>query len=249
MLKEGLYEGADQRDALLGLARFRTTRDEGWTSLADYVARMKEGQDHIFTIAGDDPAALRRSPQLEGYAERGVEVLLLTDPVDEFWMPAVGAFDGKGFKSVTQGAADLDKIAKPETDADEEAPAAADALIALFKLALADEVKDVRPSDRLTESPVCLVADAADMDMHLERLLKKARNLDAASKRILEVNPRHPLIRALSARIEADGDKTQASEIAHLLLDQARISEGEPVPDPGAFSRRLASALEKGLAA
>jgi len=251
VLKEGLYEGADQRDALLGLARFRTTRDEGWTSLADYVARMKDGQDHIFTIAGDDLAALRRSPQLEGYAARGVEVLLLTDPVDKFWMPAVGAFDGKDFKSVTQGAADLDKIAKPETDADADAPetADADALIAMFKLALEDEVKDVRASDRLTESPVCLVADAADMDMHLERLLKKARNLDAASKRILEVNPRHPLIRALAERAAADGDKADVSDIARLLLDQARISEGEPVPDPAAFSRRLASALEKGLAA
>ena len=250
VLKEGLYEEPSEREALLALARFRSTAGEGLVSLEDYVARMKPGQDAIYTIAGDDLAQLRRSPQLEGFRAKGVEVLLLTDPVDEFWMPALGLFQGKPFKSATRGAADLAKIAGPEEQKEEEPKynTNATSLVAMFKLALGEAVKDVRLSDRLTESAVCLVADEGDLDIHFERLLRQHQRLDAESKRILEINPRHKLIERLSGQIGKEGAADTISEMAWVLLDQARILEGETLPDPAAFARRLGSLLEKGLA-
>ncbi|MFQ6016837.1 MAG: molecular chaperone HtpG [Kiloniellaceae bacterium] len=266
VLKEGIYEDEGRRDALLELARFRSTRGTGQISLADYAGRMPEGQDAIYYIGGEDAGGLRKSPQLEGFAAKGVEVLLLTDPVDEFWIPAVSEYQGKPFKSATRGGADLGKIAAPDkagkSAPEAEAAPGLDALVAFIKLALKDEVKDVRASERLTDSAVCLVADEGDIDMHLERLLKQHRQIDQFAKRILEINPRHPLIRALAERLGAPGaagtDAGNAAEYeagapledaARLLLDQARIVEGEPLPDPTGFARRLSTLLERGLAA
>jgi len=251
VLKEGLYEDREQRDSLFPLVRLRSTTREGWVSLDEYVAAMREGQEAIYTITGDNLELLRKSPQLEGFRARGVEVLLLTDPIDEFWVQSVGTYKEKPFKSATRGALDLDKIAAPEDKKDEaekpEPPAKLASLIAIFKLALGDAVKDVRGSERLTDSAVCLVADEGDLDMHLERLLKQHRQLDTASKRILEVNPRHRLIERLSASVGEAGASEHLSEFAWLLLDQARIVEGEQVPDPVAFARRLDLLLERGL--
>ena len=169
VLKEGLYEEFEQRDAILNLARFRSTGAEGLTSLEDYVGRMKPGQTAIYTITADTPEAALRSPQLEGFRAKGVEVLLLTDPVDEFWLPMVAKFKEHEFRSVTRGGADLGTIETGDKDAakKDEAPAGTVDLIALLKLTLGDAVKDVRSTDRLTESAVCLVADEGDMDMHL----------------------------------------------------------------------------------
>jgi molecular chaperone HtpG len=213
---------------------------------------MKPGQEAIYTITGDSLDLLAKSPQLEGYRAKGVEVLLLTDPIDEFWMPAIGSVKDHPLKSVTRGAADLAKIAG-EQKTEEETPAAPEAtiasLIALFKLSLGDAVKDVRISARLTDSAVCLVADEGDLDMHLERLLKQHRQLAEAAKRILEINPRHPLIVRLAAMVGKEGAAASLGDFAWLLLDQARILEGEQLPDPAAFARRLAAVLEKGLAA
>jgi molecular chaperone HtpG len=210
---------------------------------------MKPGQSAIYYIGGDDVEALKKSPQLEGFAERGVEVLLLTDPVDEFWIPAVGQFQEKPLKSVTRGGADLDKIAKPN-GAGEAAPATPglDSLVALFRLTLKEAVKDVRPSERLTDSAVCLVADEGDMDIHLERMLKHHRQLETGLKRVLEINPRHPLVAGLAKRIGQSGHGDEVAEAAWLLLDQARIVGGEPLPDPAAFSRRLAEVMRRALA-
>jgi molecular chaperone HtpG len=251
VLKEGLYEDREQRDELLGLARFRSTARDGLVSLDDYLAAMRPGQDAIYTITGDNLDVTRRSPQLEGFRARGVEVLLMTDPIDEFWVPGIGTYKEKPFKSATRGGADLDKITPPEERKDDkpQPPAKLASLIAIFKLALGDAVKDVRSSDRLTDSAVCLVADEGDMDMHLERLLKQHRQLDTMSKRILELNPRHQLIERLAATVGQAGASDQLSEFAWLLLDQARIVEGEQLPDPPAFARRLATLLERGLPA
>jgi molecular chaperone HtpG len=253
VLKEGLYEDRDNRDALLGLARFRSSTRDGLVSLDDYIAAMRPGQDAIYTITGDNLDLVRQSPQLEGFRARGVEVLLLTDPIDEFWVPALATFKEKPFKSATRGAADLDKIKPAEGDAPppakSEPPAKLASLIAIFKLALGDAVKDVRSSERLTDSAVCLVADEGDLDMHLERLLKQHRQLDTASKRILELNPRHSLIERLAVSVGEAGASDQLAEFAWLLLDQARIIEGEQLPDPPAFARRLAMLLERGLPA
>jgi len=229
----------------------------GLIGLKDYVARMREGQEAIYYISGDAADSLRRSPQLEGFRAKGVEVLLLTDPVDDFWLSVVPAYDDKPFKSVTRGAADLDAIeaARPgdEDQAGEarETPGEAgelDSLIAFVKLTLKDKVKDVRLSKRLTESPVCLVADEGDLDMHLERVLKQHHQIERASQRILEVNPRHPLIRGLAERVEAGGGAVDLEDAARLLLDQALILEGESPPDPVAFTRRLSHLVARGLA-
>jgi molecular chaperone HtpG len=249
VLKEGLYEDRDHRDEVLALARFRSTTRDGLISLDDYIGAMRPGQDAIYTIHGDNLDVIRKSPQLEGFRARGVEVLLMTDPIDEFWIPAIGTHKDKPFKSATRGGIDLEKITPSEERQEEkpEAPAKLSSLIAIFKLALGDAVKDVRSSERLTDSAVCLVADEGDMDMHLERLLKQHRQLDTASKRILELNPRHKLIERLAATVGEPGASDQLSEFAWLLLDQARIVEGEQLPDPPAFARRLATLLERGL--
>jgi molecular chaperone HtpG len=252
VLKEGLYEDTDQRDKLLGLVRFRSTAGDGLVSLADYVGRMKPGQNAIYYISGEAGDALARSPQLEGFRARGVEVLLLTDPVDEFWIPAVTQFKDKPFKSVTRGGADLDKIEAPagETEKAKEPQAAGiDSLIALFRLTLKDTVKDVRSSERLTDSPVCLVAAEGDMDIHLERMLRQHRQLDTVAKRVLEINPRHPLIETLAKRLTEQGSGEEIADAAWLLLDQARILDGERLADPAAFARRLSSLLGRALAA
>jgi molecular chaperone HtpG len=249
VLKEGLYEDRDHREELLGLARFRSTTRDELVSLDDYITAMKPGQDAIYTIHGDSLDVIKKSPQLEGFRARGIEVLLLTDPIDEFWVPSIGRYKEKPFKSATRGGVDLDKIPLSEAAEEKhpEPPAKLASLIAIFKLALGEAVKDVRSSERLTDSAVCLVADEGDMDMHLERLLKQHRQLDTASRRILELNPRHKLIERLAASVGEPGASDQLSEFAWLLLDQARIIEGEQLPDPPAFARRLATLLERGL--
>ncbi len=256
VLKEGLYEDHEHRERLLELVRFRTTASDGWVGLADYVARMKPGQDAIYTISGEHLDALRSSPQLEACRARGVEVLLLADPIDEFWLPAVPEYQGKHFRSLTRGEVDLSKIEAGDGEAEEteaagEAVAGAelDRLIAVFKGRLGDKVKDVRPSARLTESAVCLVADEHAMDLRLERFLKQHQQLEELSKRVLEINPKHALIREMAARAGEAGEAEALGDLAELLLDQARIVEGEPLPDPGGFSRRLSAFLAKGLAA
>jgi molecular chaperone HtpG len=256
VLKEGLYEDHEQRERLLELARFRSAARDGWVGLADYALRMKPGQDAIFTISGEHPDALKSSPQLEAARAKGVEVLLLADPIDEFWLPAVPDYQGKPFRSLARGEIDLSKIEGGEGEAAESdasgaavAGAELDRLIALFKARLGDRVQDVRPSSRLTESAVCLVADEHAMEMRLERFLKQHQQLDELSKRVLEINPRHALIRQMAARAAAAEEEQALGDLAELLLDQARIVEGEPLPDPGGFSRRLSAFLAKGLAA
>jgi len=251
VLKEGLYEDHEQRDTLLSLIRVRSTAGDSMTGLADYVGRMKPGQDAIFYITGDDAEMLKKSPQLEGFAARGVEVLLLTDPIDEFWIPAVGKFQDKAFKSITRGGVDLDKIAKTDGEADTSKPPTpgVDSLVAMFRLTLKDAVKDVRCSDRLTDSAVCLVADEGDMDIHLERMLKQHRQLDGDFKRVLEVNAQHPLVVGLAKRVSEKGNADEVADAAWLLLDQARIVGGEPLPDPAAFSKRLSDVMRRALAA
>lgn len=255
VLKEGLYEDGQQRETLLELARFRSTRRDGWVSLAAYVEAMKPGQEAIYTISGDDPKALAQSPQIEGFDAKGVEVLLMSDPVDDFWLSVVPDYQGKRFKSVTRGGAELDRIGDDQTKAEEgdDRPQAETpdigALIAFVRLTLKDQVKDVRVSARLTSSPVCLVADEGDLDMHLERLLKQQRQLDHSSQRILEMNAGHPLVQALAAQVGKDGAGKLVEDAAWLLLDQARIIEGEALPDAPAFSRRLSTLVERGLLA
>ena len=249
VLKEGLVEDVALRDRLLELCRFASTGSGDVTNLADYVSRMKEGQEAIFYIAGEDAAKLAQSPHLEGFKAKGVEVLLFSDHVDEFWLQHITEFDGKPFKSITRGAADLDEINADETEAEDDKPEEADlsTLIDAIKAELGEAVKDVRPSKRLTDSPVCLIADDGDMDVNLERLLKRHGQLQHGAPRVLELNPSHKIIVKLAERAKVGKDNL-LEDAAHLLLDQARIVEGETPADPPEFARRLASVLEKAFA-
>jgi molecular chaperone HtpG len=252
VLKEGIYEDYENRELLLPLVRFHTTALEELTSFDDYVARMKPGQKAIYFITGDKIDALQKSPQLEGFRAKDVEVMLLTDPVDEFWLPSLGEYQKHEFQSVTRGAPDLDKIETPERKSEaektDEPKTDLSSLIALFKLTLGDAIRDVRPSERLTESAVCLVADREDMDLHMERLLRQHnRTVGGDMKRILELNPKHKLIARLAVLAGRDGAADELEDMAWLLFDQARLLEGESLPDPAAFALRLSAALEKGL--
>ena len=255
VLKEGLYEEPENRGKILGLARFKSTTQDGWTSLEDYASRMKDGQEVIYYISGEDADAIAASPHLEGFKAKGVEVLLMTDPVDDFWLPSVGEFEGKAFKSAARAGSDLDKVEDADKDKKKDAKKdkagkAIEPLLAQFKVVLGEAVKDVCASERLTESPVCLVTEAGDMDARLEKMLKQNRQAGVAelTPRVLEVNPGHALIEGLAKRAKkGDGKDSLIADAAHLLLDQARIIEGETVVDPKAFSRRLSAVMESGL--
>ncbi len=248
VLKEGIYEDYERRDALLKLARFRTTASaEPRRSLKDYVAALKPNQTAIYYIAGDDMARLEASPQLEGFRARGIEILLLADMVDSMWVTSMPSFDGKPFKSVTQGAADLALI--PLLDAKEEPKPETDeavtGFIAFVKATLGEAVSDVRASDRLTDSAVCLVASEHGPDRSLEKLLAGSGRIVSATKPILEINPRHALVTALS-ELPAE-DNAFKEDAAHLLYDEARVLDGERPNDAKAFADRLARLLTRGL--
>ncbi|MCS7268690.1 MAG: molecular chaperone HtpG [Geminicoccaceae bacterium] len=251
VLKEGLFEDPDNRERLLELARFKSTRGPGWVSLAEYVARMRPNQDQIFYITGESAEALRTSPQLEAALAKGCEVLLLDDAVDEFWLGEVKEYQGKKFVSLTKGEVDLSripdegKIETPDELYDEDLKR----LLAKLKALLGEEVKDVRASKRLRESAVCLVADEHGLDFRLERILRQHHQIERLARPVLEVNGRHELIRRMAAMAKDASREQDLAELAKLLLDQARIVQGEPVPDPGAFSRRMSAFLARGLPA
>ncbi|MBL95605.1 MAG: Chaperone protein HtpG [Alphaproteobacteria bacterium MarineAlpha3_Bin5] len=255
VLKEGIHEDFENRKNLIELSRFNSSKGDKITSLASYVEGMVEGQNEIYYITGEDVGNLRESPQLEGFKEKNVEVLFMTDPVDEFWLPAVGEYESKKFKSITKGNIDLSELKQKTSksnkrkDADsEKTQPDVDSLIGIIKVALGEAVKNVVSSKRLTDSACCLVADENAMDMNLERLLKQHNQLEDLGPRILEINPKHPLIKGLAKIAAKKGAKTQIlHDASHLLFDQARIVEGEPVADPRAFVKRMSDLMVKGL--
>jgi len=247
LIKEGIHEDFERRAQLLALSRFRTTASgDGYRSLADYVANAKEGQQAIYYLVGGSLEQLKASPQLEGFRARGIEVLLLTDSVDSFWVMNAPEFEGKSFKSITQGSADLAQFKKLDEDKPESAtaPAEMQAFIDFAKEKLADEVSDVRASDRLIESAVCLVASEQGYDRQLEKILQGAGRLQSGAKPILEVNMEHPVVKAIAAKIDAPSLRDDA---AFLLLDQARVLDGDKPADPRAFAERLVRVMEKAL--
>ena len=240
VLKEGLTEDYERQPELLNLVRVKTTAGADWVSLTQLKERMKEGQKALYYMVGDDASIMAKSPHLEGFKARGIDVILLSDAVDSFWTTAVSKFDDVPLKSVTHGAADLDHVKKEESEEetatkDEKVQGVA-ALIVAMKDSLGEAVKDVVVSERLTDSPVCLVADEAAADAHMERFLKKYRNMDMVSARVLEINADHTLIKALAEKADASAN---LSDAAYLLLDQARIVEGEAPTDAAAFATRL----------
>ncbi|KQS75682.1 heat-shock protein Hsp90 [Rhizobium sp. Leaf384] len=249
VLKEGIYEDGERRTQLLSLARFKTTASSGEIrSLKQYVADAKPEQAAIYYLTGTSLEQLRASPQLEGFRARGVEVLLLTDQIDSFWVMMAGEFEGKTFKSITQGAADLAQFTKADGEtAPDNAPSSDVAtFIAYAKEKLSGEVSDVRASDRLTESAVCLVASEGGYDRQMEKILQGAGRLELSAKPILEINPTHPLVKTIAAKADGAALKEDA---ALLLLDQARVLDGDKPADPRAFAERLTRIFERALQA
>lgn len=242
VLKEGLGEDFTNQERLAKLLRFAsTTQDEG-VSLADYVSRMREGQEAIFYITADSLTAAKSSPQLEIFRKKGIEVLLLVDRVDEWMLSHLFEFEGKPLQSVVKGAGDLGKL---QDEAEKkEAEAAAEAFkptINKLKSVLQDKARDVRVSSRLVDSPACLVVEEGDMSGHLERLLKQAGQLgnERATKPILEINTQHALVQ----RLQADLGSSRADDIAHILFDQAVLAEGGHLADPADYVKRVNALL------
>jgi len=239
IVKEGIYEDYERRGQLLKLARFRTLASEDATrSLSDYLGSMKEGQSSIYYISGSSLEQLKALPHLEGFRAKGIEVLLLTDQVDSFWPTNAGEFEGKTFKSVTQGQADLDDISSDGSDGSDKSEASRSVLdfIEWGRRILKEEVADIRVSTRLTESSVCLVASEQGPDRQLEKILQGAGRLQTASKPVLEINAQSSLIQSI-AKVTDDEFREDA---AWLLLDEARILDGDRPKDPRAFATRQA---------
>ncbi|GBQ99953.1 molecular chaperone HtpG [Gluconobacter cerinus] len=237
VLKEGLWEDSEHRQEIAGFARFHTTHGDDLTTLDDYISRMKDGQDVIYFLTGDNLDALKASAQLEGFHARGLEVLLLSDPVDAFWPERLHSYNDKTLRSVVYSHGDLEKFS---TDNEETVEAAnVDTLVPALKEALGDAVKDVRSTVRLTNSAVVITSEGGP-DLAMQRLMRRSGQALPETLPILEINPRHPLIKALAQRVEK---KESIQDLARVLLDLARVQEGEPLPDPTGFARLLAGLL------
>ncbi|MBT3038262.1 MAG: molecular chaperone HtpG [Candidatus Thiodiazotropha endolucinida] len=245
VMKEGPAEDYANRDRIAGLLRFATTHnetDEQNVSLADYVSRMQEGQDKIYYITADSPAAARFSPHLEVLKKKGVEVLLLSDRVDEWLVTSLTEFDGKQLQSVAKGALDLGELEdKEEKESSEKQSEEHKELLQRMQDVLGEAVKEIRVSQRLTDSPACLVVEEHDMSANLARVLKSVGQDAPQTKPIMEINAEHPLVERLEG--EQDGDKF--GDLTKVLFDQAQLAEGGQLDDPAAFVRRLNSLMLK----
>jgi len=238
VLKEGIGEDFQNRERLAKLFRFASTHADEGVSFADYVGRMKDGQEHIYVITADSLAAAKASPQLEIFKKKGIEVLLLVDRVDEWMLSHLYEFEGKQLQSVAKGAVDLDKLL--DDDEKKAAEAVAEGFkptLDKLKAALADRAKDVRVTTRLVDSPACLVVDEGDMSGHLARMLKQAGQSAPKSQPILEVNAEHALVKKLAT------DDARFDDLANILFDQALLAEGGQLDDPAAYVARVTKLL------
>jgi molecular chaperone HtpG len=250
VFKEGIYEDHERRDQLLGLCRFATTAGNGQRSLNQYIADFKPNQTEIYYLVGDSAERLESNPKLEAARARGVEVLLLTDPIDALWTSLPLGFNGKPLKSLSQGEVDFSLLPTPDKPTDADAPPTSGAqddaaVLDAVKSSLGEQVSDVRASQRLTESAACLVAVGHGPDRELERLLAR-HNRAAGTKPILELNMRHPIVLAVWRAKKAEREDDVA-DISALLFDQAKILDGEMPDDPAAFAGRVNRLVVRGL--
>ncbi|WP_018177603.1 molecular chaperone HtpG [Jongsikchunia kroppenstedtii] len=254
VLKEGLISDGDNRDALLEISSFASTHDdEKLTTLREYVERMKDGQTQIFYATGESRKAIENSPHLEAFRDKGFEVLLLTDPVDEVWATSVPEFDGKPLQSIAKGEVDLDELGKSDDEKkaveDQRAEREKDFadLLAWLKGELDEQVSDVRLSTRLTESPACVVGDSFSISPQLEKMYRASGQVLPTSKRILELNPEHPLVTGLRTAHAANADDPALGETAELIYGMAVLAEGGELADPPHFAKLLANRLTRTL--
>lgn len=250
VLKEGLLSDYENRDAILAASSFATTHDkDAPTTLRQYAERMKEGQDHIYFLTGDSRQSIENSPHMEAFTAQGIEVLLLTDPVDEVWVEAVPEFEGKKLLSIAKGEVDLgtkeekeERESKREQEQEEYA-----GLLAWMTDRLSETIKEVRLSSRLTVSPACVVSDAHDVTPALENMYRAMGQEVPRVRRILELNAGHPLVSGMNRAYAADAEATGLQETAELLHNLALLAEGGELADPARFVRLMADRLERTL--
>ncbi|XEG70390.1 molecular chaperone HtpG [Pseudomonas sp. abacavir_1] len=239
VLKEGPAEDFANKEKIAGLLRFSSTSDESGeqsVSLADYLGRLKEGQDKIYYLTGESYAQVKSSPHLEVFRKKGIEVLLLTDRIDEWLMSYLSDFDGKAFVDVARGDLDLGSLdSEEDKKAQEEVAKAKEGLVERLKAALGEEVAEVRVSHRLTDSPAILAIGEADLGLQMRQILEASGQKVPESKPIFEFNPAHPLIE----KLDAEPDEDRFGELAHILFDQAALAAGDSLKDPAAYVRRL----------
>ncbi|MPY56214.1 molecular chaperone HtpG [Streptomyces spongiae] len=249
VLKEGLVTDSDNRDAVLAVSSFATTHGEDETvTLKQYVERMPDGQEDIYYITGESRQSIDNSPHMEAFRERGIEVLLLTDPVDEVWVDAVGEFEGKRLQSIAKGEIDLDAQGDEESEGEREKQAEEyGGLLGWMREQLDEDVKEVRLSSRLTVSPACVVADAHDLTPALENMYRAMGQEVPRSKRILELNPDHQLVKGLNQAYKEREDRSELAETAELLYSLAVLAEGGRPADPAHFVKVVADRLERTL--
>ncbi|GGM64300.1 chaperone protein HtpG [Micromonospora sonchi] len=249
-VKEGLIDDSDNQDVLLEILSVVSTHDEAeLTDLAGYVGRMKDGQSDIYYATGENRATIENSPHMEAFRAKGYEVLLLTDPVDEVWVERVGSYDGRALRSVAKGQVDLDtEEERKEAESERERQRAEYAdLLGWMGGVLADSVKEVRLSSRLTTSPACVVGDAQDITPTLEKMYRAMGHEVPKVKRILELNPTHPLVTGLRKAHEQGAADSSLAETAELLYGTALLAEGGDLADPSRFARILADRLARTL--
>ncbi|MFJ5608245.1 molecular chaperone HtpG [Streptomyces sp. NPDC093221] len=250
VLKEGLLGDFENRDAILGVSSFASTHDkDAPTTLAQYVERMKDGQEHIFYVTGESRQAVENSPHMEAFQARGIEVLLLTDPVDEVWVDTAPEFGGKQFRSVAKGEVDLgteEEKQEAGTEREKQQEEFAGLLARMTEL-LSEQVKDVRLSSRLTVSPACVVSDTNDVSPALENIYRAMGQEIPHAKRILELNPKHPLVVGLNRTHAERPDDPALEETTELVHQLALLAEGAELPDPSRFVKLVADRLERTL--
>ncbi|MBN2035904.1 MAG: molecular chaperone HtpG [Chitinispirillaceae bacterium] len=250
VIKEGVHTDPENKEKLLELLRFQSSlgTKEDYISLKHYVGRMRQDQKEIYYIGGDSREIVEKSPHLEIFKAKSIEVLYMLDPIDEWIVPDIYTYDGKKFKSVTQGDLDLGDLVKEEKDAQKKAESAYKKFSERVKNILADSVKDVRITTRLKDSPACLVSEENAMGSHMEKIMKAMGQEVPVAKRILEINGDHPIIANLNTRYQKDPKDSELEEWVRLVYEQALIAEGQMVPDPLAYSKRVNSLLIKASA-
>ena len=253
VLKEGLYEDLERKDTLLELARFSNNENDDLMSLEDYVNAMEKNQKDIYYIAADTKSQALSSPHLEGFKSKGIKVLVMADPIDQFWLSMAGQFKEKNFVSITQGEIDLDNIKSDKKDTKNKDTKKDDVdkkftnLIAHLKVSLGQNVKDIRLTSKLTDSPACLVADKGDMDVAMENLMKQRDPNYQGAPRILEINPEHALVEKMNKLLSDKKHNNLVDDAGTLLFEQARMMEGKLPSDPSKFAKIMNNFLVKGV--
>ena len=246
VIKEGLYEDQENSSKILEVSLFKSSKTGDFISLKDYVDGFAEGQDSIYYLSAENAELALLSPHLESFEAKGIDVLLMTDPIDDFWLSNLSAFDEKPFQSITRGEIDLSNIGAKAEKQDEAPAAASDSLVGKIRDALTSVVADVRSSSNMEKSLARLVADDNGMNPQMERMMRMQNPDFKGMPKILEVNAKHPLIKSLSGKLEA-GEFEGSENFAKLIFDSALVSEGETIADPREFSERIAAVMQQAL--